>query len=131
MEFSKNQQLLIHAMIEQKSKSIRDFYGDAPGYDIFLQNRQITPTKKREINKILKDAIVYDPTIDDGFNKPELKKIKKRFHSNKRKLSYIHPRRSTHSITTRSITKKTTGNSKTKKRRRKKIKKKKRKSYKK
>ena len=88
MEFSKNQQLLIHAMIEQKSKSIRDFYGDnAPGYDIFLQNRQITSTKKREINKILKDAIDLDPTIDEGFNKPELKKIKKRFHSNKRKLS--------------------------------------------
>ena len=38
MEFSKRQKELIHAMIQQESESIRDFYGDGPGYHIFLEN---------------------------------------------------------------------------------------------
>ena len=79
-------------MIEQHYESIRDFYGDVPGYDIFLQNRQITPEKEIEINKILKNALELDPTIDEGFNKPELRKLKRNFQTYKRKLSYIQPR---------------------------------------
>lgn len=130
MEFSERQQELIHAMIQQDCESIRDFYGDAPGYDIFLQNRQITPEKEIEINKILKNARDLNPYTNEGFNKPELKQIKHHFHAKNRTLSYLQPRPSTHTMTTRSNKKRKRSRGKTKKKK-KKNKKKKRKSYKK
>jgi hypothetical protein len=130
MEFSKNQQLLIDSMIEQDSESIRDFYGDSAGYDIFLHNRKITPDKEIVINNILKNARNLNPYTNEGFNKPELQKIKNHFHTYKRKLSYIQPRPSTHNMTSRSIRKKIRSAGKTKKKK-KKNKKKKRRSYKK
>jgi hypothetical protein len=117
-------------MIDQDSESIRDFYGDAPGYDIFLQNRQITPAKEIVINSILKNARDLNPNTDEGFNKPELQKIKRDFYSKKRKLSYMQPRPSNHTMTTRSTRNKTRNRGITKKKK-KKNKKKKRKSYKK
>ena len=149
MEFSKRQKELIHAMIQQESESIRDFYGDGPGYHIFLENHLITPTKEIVINNILKNARDLNPYTDQGFKKPELKKIKYDFQAKNRTLSYLQPhssthtmttrsnikkrstrkpRPSTHTMTTRSNIKKIRGRSKTKKKK-KKNKKKKRKSY--
>ena len=128
MEFSKRQKELIHAMIQQESESIRDFYGDGPGYHIFLENHLITPTKEIVINNILKNARDLNPYTSEGFDKPELKKIKKHFNSCNKILSRLQPRPSTHTMTTRSNIKKIRGRSKTKKKK-KKNKKKKRKSY--
>ena len=89
MEFSERQQELIHAMIQQDCESIRDFYGYAPGYDTFLDNRLITPDKEIVINNILKNARDLNPYTNEGFNKPELKQIKDHFHSKNRTLSYL------------------------------------------
>ena len=124
MEFSKVQKELIHAMIEQDCESIRDFYGDGPGYDIFLDKRRITPTKEIVINNILTNARVLNPYTDKGFNKPELKKIKDDFHINNIRLSYLQSHPSTHTMTTRSNIKKRRGIGKTKKKKKKNKKKK-------
>ena len=149
INFSNNQKKFINTMIAFNSESLKDFYGEnAPGYELFLQNHQITPEKEKAINEILKVEYDLNPYLGDGFNKPELQKIKKRFDTNnrelpkisqkykrdfltyKRRLSYLQPRPSTHTITTRSNTKRKRSRGKTKKKK-KKNKKKKRKSYKK
>jgi hypothetical protein len=149
MEFSNEQQELIYTMIQLNSLSVRNYCNENSfEHDFFLQNYQITPSKEIVINYILKNARDLNPDTNEGFNKPELQKIKKRFDINKiklpkisqknkrdfltykRKLSYMKPRPSSHTMTTRNITKKTRGRGKTKKKK-KKNKKKKRKSYKK
>ena len=64
-------------MIAFNSESLKDFYGEnAPGYELFLQNHQITPEKEKAINEILKVEYDLNPYLGDGFNKPELQKIK-------------------------------------------------------
>ena len=145
MEFSNEQLQLIDTTIEQHSESIRDYcHVNSIDDDSFLQNYQITPSKEIIINNILKNARDLNPYTSEGFNKPELQKIKNNFDTNKpklrklkrdfqtykRELSYIQPRPSSHTMATRSNTKRKRSRGKTKKKK-KKNKKKKRKSYKK
>ena len=94
-------------MIAFNSESLKDFYGEnAPGYELFLQNHQITPEKEKAINEILKVEYDLNPYIGDAFKKLLLKKGRKSFYTNKRRLSYLQPRPSTHTITTISNKKK-------------------------
>ena len=118
-------------MIESNSESLKDFYGETtPGYEVFLQNHKITHEKEKIINEILKVEYDLNPYIGDAFKKLLLKKGRKSFYTNKRRLSYLQPSPSTHTMTTRSNTKRKRSRGKTKKKK-KKNKKKKRKSYKK
>jgi len=121
--FSEHQKQLIDIMIATEANSLKDFHGEnASGYDIFLKNHKITPEKEEKINTILKDAYDLNPDINNGFNKPELQKIKKHFSTNKRKFSFIQPPSSTHSMTTRNTRRKGRGKAKKKKKKNKKSK---------
>ena len=73
--FTDNQHKLIDAMIENDSKSIKEFYGDI-GYDIFLKNKRITPEKEKIINKILKDAYDFNPNNKNKKYKKLVQKFK-------------------------------------------------------
>lgn len=119
IEFSPRQQQLIDVMIQEDSKSIRDFHGHGPGYDIFLKTHLITPSKEKAINNILKDARDLNPDTNEGFNKAELKQIRDHFHAHNRRLSDLQPDPSTHTMSTKSNKKRKKSRGKTKKRKRK------------